>query len=268
MTARQVESILEGMGRSFKHYDLIHLHSLQDPDLKSTKDIQDALDAPVPLAYIEARKKLNAEQRAAYKCIMDHVTTGKPGAFFIDGLGGTGKTFLYCALYTKVREMGKIILATASSGIAASNLPTGRTAHSRFKISLEGNNSATCDVPKQSSLAQLLQQASLIIWDEASMARKDNIEALDILLRDLCVQHQPFGGKVVVFGGNFRQVLPVLPRRTQQEVVDASVVSSYLWPMFTKFRLTENIIAREDPQFSEFLLSLGNGQLQEQSNGW
>lgn len=87
---------------------------------------------------------------------MQHVEQGKPGAFFIDGPGGTGKTFLYCALYAKVRGMGKIVLPTATSGIAAANLPGGRTAHSRFKIPLESNSSLTCDVPKQSSLAQLL----------------------------------------------------------------------------------------------------------------
>lgn len=76
------------------------------------------------------------------------------------------------------------------------------------------------------------------------MARKENIEALDFLLQDLCSNRQCFGGKVVVFGGGFRQVLPVLPRRTQQEAVKASLVSSYLWPTLIEFRLAENIKAR------------------------
>jgi hypothetical protein len=68
-----------------------------------------------------------------------------------------------------------------------------------------------CDIPKQGSLAALIKESSLIIWDEASMARKENVESLDALLRDLCNPHLPFGGKVVVFGGDFRQVLPVVP---------------------------------------------------------
>lgn len=70
----------------------------------------------------------------------------------------------------------------------------------------------------------------------------------------------------MVFGGDFRPVLPVLPRRTQQEVVDASFVSSYIWPVLQKFKLSENIRARQDPLFSEFLLRLGNGELQSEGS--
>ena len=110
--------------------------------------------------------------------------------------------------------MNKIVLPTATSGIAASNIPSGRTAHSRFKIPIDSDASLACDVPKQGSLACLLKETSLIIWDEASMARKENVESLDMLLRDLCDENTLFGGKLVVFGGDFRQVLPVLPRKT------------------------------------------------------
>ncbi|KAG5606519.1 hypothetical protein H5410_028011 [Solanum commersonii] len=53
-------------------------------------------------------------------------------AFFIDGPGGTGKSFLYRALLATVRYRGFIALATASSGVAASLLPGGRPAHSFF----------------------------------------------------------------------------------------------------------------------------------------
>lgn len=32
-----------------------------------------------------------------------------------------------------------------------------------------------------------------------------------------------FGGKVVVFGGDFRQILPVIPRGNMSEIVHASI---------------------------------------------
>ncbi|XP_074290808.1 uncharacterized protein LOC141617509 [Silene latifolia] len=216
----------------------------------------------MPLLQLASRKELNVDQRIAYKAIIQHVKTQKPGAFFIDGPGGTGKTFLYGALFAKVRSMGKICLPTATSGIAASNLPTGRTTHSRFKIPLDSDESLTCDVPKQGGLACLIREASLVIWDEASMAKKENIEVVNMLFQDVCSSSAPFGAKVIVFSGDFRQVLPVLPRRTQQEVVDASIVSSALWQHLTKFSLTENIRVRADPEFAQFLLNLGNGDLQ------
>ncbi|KAG5577885.1 hypothetical protein H5410_058019 [Solanum commersonii] len=51
---------------------------------------------------------------------------------------------------------GFIALATASSGVAASLLPGGRTAHSRFKIPVDVNENFTCNISKQSSLASLI----------------------------------------------------------------------------------------------------------------
>ncbi|XP_074303771.1 uncharacterized protein LOC141638263 [Silene latifolia] len=193
---------------------------------------------------------------------MDCIKYGKPGAFFIDGPGGTGKTFLYGALYAKVQSIGKIFLPNTSSGIAASNLPCSGTTHSRFKIPLDTDEALTCDVSKQSDLACLLREATMIIWDEASMAKKQHIEVVDMLFKDVCSNDEPFVGKVIVFGGDFWQVLPVLLRRTQQEAVDARIVSSAIWPLLAKFSLTENIRARAGPEFSEFLLKL---EIQEQT---
>ena len=114
-----------------------------------------------------------------------------------------------------MRLLKQIVLPTATSGIAASNMPTGRIAHSRFKIPTNCGRCLSWYVGKQSSHASLIQEASLIIWDEASMARRENIEALDMLLRDLCLSNVPFGGKIVVLGGDFRQTAPVVPKKTQ-----------------------------------------------------
>ena len=150
-------------------------------------------------------------------------------------------------------------LATTSSGVATSILPGGRTAHSRFKIPLEVENSITCCVSKQSGLAKLLQASKLIIWDEAPMSRRQTIEALDKMLQDTKESELPFGGKVVVFGGDFRQVLPIVPKASRQETIDASLVKSYLWPTLEKIILTENMRAQLDPAFSDYLLRVGNG---------
>ena len=60
---------------------------------------------------------------AGYNEILDHVLNHKGNVFFVDGPGGTGKTYLYRALQAKVRSMGLIDVATATSGIAASIMP-------------------------------------------------------------------------------------------------------------------------------------------------
>ncbi|KAK9668428.1 hypothetical protein RND81_13G060000 [Saponaria officinalis] len=179
--------------------------------------------------YLEAMDKT----QKAFDRIILHVRDKIPEVFFVDGPGGTGKTFLYNALYGEVRLMGKIVLPTATSGLLA-----------------------------------LIREADLLIWDEASMARKENIESLEVFLRDLCNPKLPFWGKVIVFGGDFCQILQVVPPKSFKEAVSASLVTSHLWPGMIRFRLVENIHAREYPEFSRFLLALGNGELQHEEEGY
>ena len=73
--------------------------------------------------------------------------------FFVDGPGGTRKTFLYRTLLANLRKLGHIAIATNTSGIAATLLPGGRIAHSRFKIPLTLDASSTCSISIQSDLA-------------------------------------------------------------------------------------------------------------------
>ncbi|XP_042059505.1 uncharacterized protein LOC121804017 [Salvia splendens] len=98
-----------------------------------------------------------------------------------------------------------------------------------------------------SALAELIVRAKLIIWDEAPMIHKHCIEAVDRTLRDIMRvsdqlnMNKPFGGKTVVFGGDFRQILLVVPKGSRQDVVNATINSSYLWKSCTVVRLTKNI---------------------------
>jgi len=75
----------------------------------------------------------------------------------------------------------------------------------------------TCNITKESSTAKLLKEAKLIIWDEAAMAKaakRQGIEAVDRMFQDIMNCPLPFGGKVIVLGGDFRQVLPIAPKNT------------------------------------------------------
>ena len=63
--------------------------------------------------------KLNQDQRMAFDVIIESVNDSLGKLIFVDGYGGTGKTFLWKAVTTKLRSEGKIVLAVASSGIAA-----------------------------------------------------------------------------------------------------------------------------------------------------
>lgn len=106
----------------------------------------------------------------------------------------------------------------------------------------------------------MIREAKLIIWDEAPMANRQTIETVDRSFRDILDVNEPFGGKVIVFGGDFRQVLPVVPKSTRAQTINASLVRSYLWHHMERIKLTRNMRARTDPTFSEFLLRIGNGE--------
>lgn len=52
---------------------------------------------------------------------------------------------------------------------------------------------------------------------------------------------KPFGGKTVLLGGDFRQILPVLPKKGREDIVMASINRSYLWNYYKIFILEQNM---------------------------
>ncbi|XP_043705365.1 ATP-dependent DNA helicase PIF4-like [Telopea speciosissima] len=174
------------MGKSTKDYDLpkieensIHLNE------SHPREIANEYSITVPVEDYEAQKKLNAEQYNAYIVILNHVNENQSGIFVVDGPGGMGKTYLYRTLLATIRSHNQIALATATSGVAAAIMPGGQTAHSRFKIPINLNDSSVCNISKQSATAELIRKAKLIIWDEAPMAKRQAIEVVDRTSQDI-----------------------------------------------------------------------------------
>ena len=71
--------------------------------------------------------------------------------------------------------------------------------------------------------------------------------------------NQPFGGKVMLIGGDFRQVLPVVTRGTRAQITDATLLKSYIWDNVRRIRLTQNMRAKNDNWFADYLLRIWNG---------
>ncbi|XP_050121397.1 uncharacterized protein LOC126599088 [Malus sylvestris] len=196
----------------------------------------------------------------AYNSIVSANERQDNAIFFVDGPGGTRKTYLYRALLATLRSNGHIILAIATSGIAATILPGGRTSHSRFKIPLSPDASSTCSISIQSDLAELIRKTLAVVWDEAPMAHKFAFETLDQTFKDIIGVDLPFGGKVMIFGRDFRQVLPVVPKGTRSELMQASMINASFWGHVKIIRLKHNMRSINDQDFSEFLLHVGNGE--------
>ena len=120
-------------------------------------------------------KNMNRKQTLAYHTIMRAVDRPKQTTkkfFSLQASAGTGKTFLCKALAATIRGRHEIALCGATSGIAATLMPKGRTMHSRFGIPLNVTTSSMLTIKKQSATADLIRRARIIIWDEAPMAHK------------------------------------------------------------------------------------------------
>ena len=114
----------------------------------------------------------------------------------------------------------------------------------------------------------LLRKAAMIIWDEVAMTQREALESLDRSLQDIMESSEPFGGKVMVFGGDFWQVLPVVPRGTRAQITDATLLCLYIWEKVIKICLKQNMGAENDKWYSEFLLRIGNGTEETYGNDY
>ncbi len=208
---------------------------------------------------------LNEDQRLAADEILEarhrrSVTT--TSCFFIDGPGGTGKTHLYNTLCHLFKGQGVCVLTVAWTGIAANLLPDGRTVHSRFKLPVPLLELSTSSIRPNTKEAEIIRKTDVVIWDEAPMAPSYALKAVDILLRDVMNINFPFGGKIMVLGGDFRQVLPVVRFANRSQLIATSLKSSELWSSFKTIRLNKNMrTGPGEEEFSEWLIKLGNGEL-------
>ncbi|XP_031116894.1 uncharacterized protein LOC116020565 [Ipomoea triloba] len=260
LVLKLIANNLHKMGKNLYDYNLVDTFTELDIATTMTHEIMYERSLEVSESDLAGVQKLNACQRAAFDTIIENVFANKGGIYFVDGPAGTGKTFLYRCLLATVRSRGFLALATATSGIAASILPGGRTAHSRFKLPLDGDDKHICNIGKQTAEARLLKECKLILWDEASMANRKIIESLDTSLKDIMECNDLFGGKVIVFGGDFRQTLPIVRHGKKEDFIEACLVkSSLIWPHIRRLTLTQNMRAQEDHTFADYLMRIGNG---------
>ena len=165
---------------------------------------------------------LNVCQQKAYSTIiMEGVfnTSIEDPHFLINNPRVFGKTFLFQAVSASTRAKGDIILAVASTGLAAQNLEVGRTA--RFKIPIDIKEDSTCDIKVKEALSKLIAASKLIIWDEIFSIHRYCVEAVERTVTDIMNNTKLWGGKATCFGGDPRQTLPVVKRGGRAQIVNA-----------------------------------------------
>ena len=243
-----------------------HLHNNQSALIRAELDFDvQELESTVQLRL----PTFTEEQSSVFQTIVEAVNNGDSLQVFIDARGGCGKTYLLNTILAKVRSLdgGCVAVAMATTGIAANLLSLGRTFHSRLKAPLKPDENSTLKITAQSELAKLIKKSKLFLIDEATMLNRFLLEAFDRTLRDLMVKpHVPFGGKIVILAGDFRQCLPVVKGATRPGIVNQSVNQSHLWKSFKILQLSQNMRVRAsgDPDleaFDKWTLSIGDGKV-------
>ena len=126
-----------------------------------------------------------------------------------------------------------------------------------------------CNIKPDSAYAETLRNVAVLIIDEASMVPKYALEAIDKLLQEIHENKHPFGGTIMLLGGDFGQIMPVLKGGTPSEQLGITIRASNLWTCFQKFTLTENMRVkkgtteeeiRKATQHHQWLLDVRNGE--------
>ncbi|CAG8539166.1 3285_t:CDS:2 [Racocetra persica] len=148
---------------------------------------------------------------------------------FLDGKAGQGKTFLINAICHTIHAAKRIVLPCGTTALAA-----------------------------LFSRADLICESILIIWNKLPMVNKAILESMDLLLRQICGKDKPFGGKLFIGAGDFRQVAPVVKGAGKSATINTSIKTSYMWTYFDKHILNQPIRNATNSDFAEFVDAIRN----------
>lgn len=197
------------------------------------------------------------------KSLFDHITTnlekqqrGDEGRvrLFTSGNAGTGKTFTLNLIRDQIRccyGRSDAVRVCAFTG-AASNLISGQTLHSAFKIPVK-NSLVPLSGACLAQMQKLWQHCKVLIIDEISSVSHEMLCIIDSRLKQIFNSSEIFGNiNILLFGDLFQ--LPPVSGHAVFEI-------EHLWREFAFCELTENMRQREDCTFIDILNNLRVGKL-------
>lgn len=88
-----INDLLHSMGCDINEFNLVSETIIPSKITKEAKEVYFKRNIIVSDEELLLYKKLTTEQKISYDIILRRIFTNKAGAFFIDGPGGSGKTF-------------------------------------------------------------------------------------------------------------------------------------------------------------------------------
>ncbi len=200
-------------------------------------------DEDVTRDLMDALSKMDLEQKNTFDRIITEAMPGVISAYpdsrvvgeagskvlFQDASGGTNKTFTLKILHDILRLRKREVITVPTSAVAPSLLDCGTTSLSEFKIRVPCGPEANCNAAIDSELAKFLCQVEDILWGEIVMCAVYGFEVVHHMLRDINRMYKSFGGKIAVFCGEFRQVVPIVRGGSSGMIVERCVTSSPLF---------------------------------------
>ena len=120
----------------------------------------------------------------------------------------------------------------AFTGIVATLLPNEKTVHKVLGLPVPLLSDSSSNFTVQSKKGPLLRQTDVYVWDKAPTAPHYPLEIMDRTLRVVMNNDLLFGGKIVILGGDFRRLLPVLSRGIRSEIVNLSTKPGFCGIIF------------------------------------
>jgi len=237
---------------------------------------------------------LNFEQRRCFDTILTAFEdmrngrdSGRSRLFNINASAGCGKTYTMNRILEAIRLSGAMTMSVCSIGIGALHFPDGRTVHSAFAIPIDEEKDILDgptvvsrlekvldkDPPHNTNARiELIRATQFFSWDEIGTIKNNVFHAVDRLFRRIMGSNQPFGGKMVVTMGDWRQIPPVDDseqvrfwdgdQEAFESIFNISVKASDVFiTNFQELNMQINERARHDPTYQYDLQLIGDGIL-------
>lgn len=173
---------------------------------------------------------------------------------FLTGGAGVGKTYWQNKIVENFGD-NLIIVRTALTGLASLHV-NGQTIHKFTGIGINNHVSQLHFITKSKKFRTQtiyeLEECDILFIDEISMLRSDVLELIDDLFKYVMDNDLPFGGKQVVFAGDFLQLPPVV--KNHENLPNFWAFQSQTWTdlNFKIINLTE-VKRQDDKNFSTCL---------------
>ena len=259
------------------HPDGLEDHEEGTPMKSSIPDggfqVPDAID--IEKLLISTRQLVD-EQKVALNIIIGYckdlrkssaqksIRSPKPPLLVVHGGAGTGKSTLISVASNWAQKILKMpgddpecpyVIRTAPTGMAAANIE-GATLHHALKLGF-GNQYVALSDKNRALLYTRLKNAKILIIDEFSMIKSDQLYQLHLRLCEIKQNDSVFGNLSLVLLGDLMQLKPIkgsyicqMPKYDKYRQVFELLP---LWEMFETIELEINHRQGDDRQYAELL---------------